>query len=147
MGYGMGAAAGAKIANPKNPVVLFTGDGCLRMNCAEMATLVKYSLPVLIVVFNNRTLGMLRQWQNLFYSAHYYETDLDTRSPDFIKLAGAYNVLAFCVTNEKAFIDALDKCVNILKSGRPALIETMIDKDERVVPMVPGGKPVDEQIM
>jgi len=147
MGYGMGAAAGAKIANPENPVVLFTGDGCLRMNCAEMATLVKYSLPVLIVLFNNRTLGMLRQWQNLFFAAHYYETDLDTRGPDFVKLAGAYDVPAFRVTDEKSFIDALEKSANILRSGKPALIETIIDKDERVVPMVPGGKPVDEQIM
>ena len=146
MGYGMGAAAGAKIANPENPVVLFTGDGCFRMDCAEMATMVRYALPVLIVIFNNRTLGMLRQWQNFFYSAHYYETDLDERGPDFIKLAAAYDVQGFRVTEESAFLDALEKSAKILKSGKPALIETIIDKDERVVPMVPGGKSVDEQI-
>jgi acetolactate synthase-1/2/3 large subunit len=147
MGYGMGAAGGAKAANPEKPVVLFSGDGCFRMNAAEMATLVKYGLPVLIIIFNNRTLGMLRQWQNLFYESHYSETDLDSRGPDFIKLAEAYDVSGFRVTNEASFLDALDKCVKITSSGKPAMIEAIIDKDERVVPMVPGGKPVDEQIM
>jgi acetolactate synthase-1/2/3 large subunit len=147
MGYGMGAAAGAKIANPENPVVLFTGDGCFRMNCAEMATLVKYGLPVLIVIFNNHALGMLRQWQNLFYESRFCETDLDSREPDFIKLAAAYDVPAFRVTDESSFLEALCGSINILESGSPVLIEAVIDKDERVVPMVlHGGKPVDEQI-
>ena len=147
MGYGMGAAAGAKIANPQANVVLFTGDGCLRMNCAEMATLVKYRLPVLIIVFNNSTLGMLRQWQNFFYKANYYETDLDNRGPDFVKLAEAYDVPGFRVTKETFFLEALEKGMELLASGRPVLIEAVIDKDEKVVPMTPAGKPVDEQIM
>jgi acetolactate synthase-1/2/3 large subunit len=149
MGFGMGAAAGAKTANPLSPVVLFTGDGCFRMNCAEMATLVKYGLPVLIIVFDNRTLGMVRQWQKFFYEAHYSETDLDNRGPDFVKLAEAYDVPGFRVTDEAGFLDALDKGYKILSQnrGRPVLIDAIIDKDERVVPMVPGGKPIDEQIM
>ena len=117
------------------------------MNSAELATLVKYGLPALIIIFNNRTLGMLRQWQKFFYNSHYSETDLDNRGPDFVKLADAYNVQAFRVTNEKTFLDALGKSVNILSSGKPVLIEAIIDRDERVVPAVPAGKPLDEQIL
>jgi len=147
MGYGMGASIGAKIANPSAPVALFTGDGSFRMDQGEMATMVKYGLPILIIIFNNSSLGMLRQWQNFFYSANYYETALDNQGPDFIKLAEAYDVTAFRVINESLFIDALKKCVDILADGKPALIEVIIDKDEKVIPMVPGGRPIDEQIM
>ncbi|GHV95359.1 acetolactate synthase [Spirochaetia bacterium] len=147
MGFGLGAAMGAKSARAASPVVLFSGDGCFRMNCAEMATLVRYKLPILIIIFNNRTLGMVRQWQNFFYEGRYSETDLDDRGPDFIKLADAYGVPAFRATDEAAFLDALHQSLTVLVSGKPALIEAIIDKDERVVPMVPGGKPIDEQIM
>jgi acetolactate synthase-1/2/3 large subunit len=147
MGFGLGAAAGAKTANPARPVVLFTGDGCFRMNCAEMATLVRYRLPVLIIVFNNGALGMVRQWQNFFYEGRYSETGLDDRGPDFVKLAGAYGVPAFRAGDEASFADALRQSVAHNAAGKPALIEAIIDKDERVLPMVPGGKPIDEQIM
>ena len=147
MGFGLGAAAGAKIANPKRPVVLFTGDGSFRMNSAEMATLITYRLPVLIVIFNNRTLGMVRQWQNFFFGSRYSETDLDKRPPDFIKLGEAYGVSGYRAGDEASFSAALDEGLKLIHSGRPALIEALIDTDERVLPMVPGGKPVDEQIM
>jgi acetolactate synthase-1/2/3 large subunit len=147
MGYGMGAACGAKAANPGRPVVLFTGDGCFRMNCAEMATVMRYNLPLLVIIFNNRTLGMVRQWQNFFYEGRYSETDLDDRGPDFIKLAEAYGVPAFRSDSETSFAESLKQGIAHNKAGRPALIEAIIDKDERVVPMVPGGKPIDEQIM
>ncbi|MDR1251634.1 MAG: biosynthetic-type acetolactate synthase large subunit [Treponema sp.] len=147
MGYGLGAAVGAKTANPSRPVVLFSGDGCFRMNSGEMATLVYYKLPALIIVFNNRTLGMVRQWQNFFCEGRYSETDLDGRGPDFMKIADAYGVPAFRADNEASFLEALKKSIAYNGAGRPALIETIINKDERVVPMVPGGKPIDEQIM
>ncbi len=147
MGYGLGAAIGAKTANPGKPVALFSGDGCFRMNCAEMSTLVYYRIPVLMIVFNNRTLGMVRQWQNFFYGGRYSETDLDGRGPDFIKLADAYGVSGFRASDENSFLSALEKCRAELAAGKPALIEAVIDKDERVLPMVPGGKPIDEQIM
>ena len=146
MGYGMGAAIGAKIANNSAPAVLFTGDGCFKMNQGEMATMVRYGLPVLIIIFNNQTLGMLRQWQNFFYSANYFETDLEN-NPDFIRLAGAYGVTGFRAIKETDFLEALKESVKILSKGKPALIEAIIDKDEKVIPMVPGGRPVDEQIM
>jgi acetolactate synthase-1/2/3 large subunit len=147
MGFGLGAAAGAKTANPKRPVVLFTGDGSFRMNSGELATLVSYRLPVLIVVFNNRTLGMVRQWQHFFFGGRYSETDLGGRPPDFIKLGEAYGVSGRRAGDEASFLSALEESVKVLRSGRPALIEALIDTDERVLPMVPGGKPVDEQIM
>jgi len=132
MGFGLGAAIGAKIANPEISVVLFTGDGCFRMDSAEMATLVKYGLPVLIILFNNRTLGMLRQWQKIIYKGRYSQTNLNDRGPDFIKLAAAYDVQGFRVTDETGFLKAMEESMKILAGGKPALIEAVIDKDERV---------------
>ena len=147
MGFGLGAAMGAKIANPQKPVVLFTGDGSFRMNSSEMATLVRYGLPVLIIIFNNSALGMVRQWQHFFYGSRYSETDLENRGPDFVKLAGAYGVAACRANTGDFFLTALEKSMKELNSGKTALIEAIIEKDERVLPMVPGGKPIDEQIM
>ena len=146
MGFGLGAAAGVKIANPKNPVTLFTGDGCFRMNCAEMATLNTYKIPVLIIVFHNGVLGMVRQWQSFFCEERYSETDLG-HFPDFIKLSGAYGVAGFRADNEKTFQEALNAAAGELAAGKPALIEARINRDENVLPMVPSGKPIDEQIL
>ena len=133
MGFGMGAACGAKIANQKTPVVLFTGDGSFRMNSAEMATMVKYKLPVLIIVFNNQTLGMLRQWQYAFFRKRYFETSLENHGPDFIKLSDSYGVRGFRATNENSFVRALEKSAGILASCKPALIEAVIDSDTQVI--------------
>jgi acetolactate synthase-1/2/3 large subunit len=146
MGFGLGAALGAQKANPGKKVVLFVGDGGFRMNCAEMGTLVAYGLPVLIVVINNTVLGMVRQWQTLFYGKRYSETVLD-RPPDFVKLAGAYGIASWSAASEEAFEAVLDKAASALEAGKPSLIEALIDKDEMVLPMVPGGKPIDEQIL
>ncbi|MDR3171593.1 MAG: acetolactate synthase large subunit [Treponema sp.] len=147
MGFGLGAALGAKIANPTRPVVLFTGDGCFRMNCTEMATLNTYTVPLLIVIFNNRTLGMVRQWQSLFYEGRYSETDLVGRPPDFIKLAEAYGLPGYRAEDEASFTEVLDKAMRDIAGGKAALIDARIDRDERVLPMVPGGKPIHEQIL
>ncbi|AEF82486.1 biosynthetic-type acetolactate synthase large subunit [Leadbettera azotonutricia] len=146
MGFGMGAAEGAKVANPKRPVVLFTGDGCFRMNCAEMGTLKTYSIPVLIVVFDNSTLGMVRQWQNFFYEGRYSETDLPGH-PDFVKLADAYGLSAYRATDRDSFLKVLDAASADIAAGKAALIDAKIDKDEKVFPMVPTGRPIDEQIL
>ncbi|MDR2403076.1 MAG: biosynthetic-type acetolactate synthase large subunit [Spirochaetaceae bacterium] len=146
MGFGLGAALGAKIANPERPVVLFTGDGSFRMNCGELATLHSYGVPLLIVVFNNRVLGMVRQWQNLFYGERYSETTLH-RPPDFVKLAGAYGFPGYHAAGDAAFGAALDEAMRDIAGGRSALIEALLDQDEMVLPMVPGGKPIDEQIL
>ncbi len=146
MGCGMGLAIGAKMANPDRPVVLFTGDGSFRMNCAEMATAVNYHLPVLIVIMNNRVLGMVRQWQTLFYDERYAETNLD-RPPDFVKLAEAYGLAGYRAHTEGEFASALRDAMAHIKRGNPALIEAIIDMDEQVLPMVPGGKAIDDMIL
>lgn len=146
MGYGLGAALGAKVGNPRRPVVLFTGDGCFRMNCAELGTLSGHKLAILIIVFNNSTLGMVRQWQSFFYQGRYSETDLGP-SPDFVKLAEAYGVYGCRAEDRRDFSAALDRAAEELSAGRSALIDVIIDKDEKVLPMVPSGKPIDEQIM
>jgi acetolactate synthase-1/2/3 large subunit len=146
MGYGLGAALGVKIANPKRPVVLFTGDGSFRMNCGELGTLSNYHIPILIVIVNNGVLGMVRQWQNLFYEERYAETVLD-RPPDFVKLAEAYGLPGYKAESEGEFTESLDKAMRVLAKGNAAVIDARIDKDEKVLPMVPGGKPIDEQIL
>jgi acetolactate synthase-1/2/3 large subunit len=89
---------------------------------------------------------MVRQWQNFFYAGRYSETDLDDRPPDFVRLAGAYGVSAYRAGDETSFLEVLEKAGKDLAAGKPALVEALIDKDERVLPMVPGGKPIDEQI-
>jgi acetolactate synthase-1/2/3 large subunit len=146
MGFGLGAALGAKTANPHRPVALFTGDGSFRMNCGELAALNIYHIPILILIFNNRVLGMVRQWQNLFYEERYSETTLD-RPPDFVKLADAYGIPGLRAAGETAFKAALDEAMKIIAGGRAAIVEAILDRNEVVLPMVPGGKPLDEQIL
>jgi len=146
MGSGMGFALGAKLAYPERPVVLFTGDGSFRMNCAELATSANYHLPILVVILNNRVLGMVRQWQALFYDERYAETNLD-RPPDFVKLAEAYAAVGFRATDAASFVQSLDDALAAIQSGRTAVIDAIIDMDEQVLPMVPGGEAIDEQIL
>ncbi|MCR5724218.1 MAG: biosynthetic-type acetolactate synthase large subunit [Treponema sp.] len=143
MGYGTGAAIGAQIGNPGRHVVHFAGDGSFRMNCNELATISHYNLPIVIIVVNNGTLGMVRQWQNLFYGGRYSQTTLDF-APDFVKLADAYGIRGFRATNEAEFKQAFD---NAVSERKPALIDCQIELNEMVLPMVPGGKPIDELIM
>ena len=135
MGFGLGAAIGAKMGNPGKVVIHTTGDGCFRMNCHELATVEHYHLPIITVIFNNGCLGMVRQWQNLIYNQRYSETTLD-RGPDFVKLAEAYGLKGFRVTNreemEQAFMEALG-------AGCGCVIDCRLATDEVVRPMVPGG--------
>ena len=135
MGFGLGAAMGAKLGNPDDTVVLCTGDGCFRMNCHELATVEHYRIPVIIVIFNNQTLGMVRQWQHLIYGERYSQTDLD-RGPDFVKLAQAYGIDGARCTNQSEFQAVFQQA---LDSGKPWVIDCAIDKDAMVHPMVPGG--------
>lgn len=143
MGFGLGAAMGAKMGNPDKPVVLTTGDGCFRMNCHELATVEHYHTPVIVVIFNNRTLGMVRQWQHLIYGERYSQTDLD-RGPDFVKLADAYGIDGARCATQPEFESVLRKAVD---SGDPWVIECAIDKDAMVHPMVPGGAPVTDFLL
>ena len=143
MGFGLGAAIGAKTGNPGKVVIHTTGDGCFRMNCHELATVQHYGLPIISVVFNNGCLGMVRQWQNLIYSQRFSETTLD-RGPDFVKLAEAYGLKGFRVTNaaemEQAFQDALG-------AGCGCVIDCRLDMDEMVRPMVAGGAHITDFLL
>jgi acetolactate synthase-1/2/3 large subunit len=138
MGFGYGAAFGAKLGNPQQVVVHCTGDGCFRMNCHEMATVQHYDIPVITIIFDNHTLGMVRQWQTLIYGQRYSNTTLD-RGPDFVKLAEAYGIKGYRVTNVTEFEAAFQEA---LRSGHAAVIDCMLDMDEMVHPMVSGGSPV-----
>ena len=135
MGFGLGAAMGAKVGNPDQTVVLCTGDGCFRMNCHELSTVQYYNIPVIIVIFDNHTLGMVRQWQHLIYGERYSQTDLD-RGPDFVKLAEAYGLHGARAANQAEFEAAFRKAV---ESGESWVIDCAIDKDAMVHPMVSGG--------
>lgn len=143
MGYGTGAAIGAKIANPNRTVVSFAGDGSFRMNCNELATISHYKIPVIIVIVDNGVLGNVRQWQTLFYGKRYSQTTLDF-GPDFVKLSEAYGVKGARARSKEEFARAFDEA---LASGAPAVIDAIIDKDEMVLPMIPPGKPVSDLIM
>ncbi len=143
MGFGLGAAIGAKVGNPDKVVIHTTGDGCFRMNCHELATVEHYRLPIITVVFNNGTLGMVRQWQHLIYRERYSETTLD-RGPDFVKLAEAYGLKGFRATTmaemETAFQAALE-------AGRGCVIDCVLDMDEMVRPMVAGGAHITDFLL
>jgi acetolactate synthase-1/2/3 large subunit len=143
MGFGTGAAIGAQVAFADRRVVNLAGDGSFRMNGMELSTIAYYGLPLLIVIFNNGTLGMVRQWQTMFYDSSYAATTLD-RPPDFVKLADAYGIRAWRAGDEASFREALGQA---LSERRPALIDCRIDIDEPVLPMVPSGKSLEEQIM
>ena len=143
MGFGTGAAIGAQFANPDTRVVHFAGDGSFRMNCNELATISHYGLPIIIIIFNNGALGNVRQWQTLFYEKRYSATTLDF-APDFVKLADAYGIAGFRAASEAEFKKAFDAA---LASGKPAVIDAAIDKDEMVLPMIPPGKSVDRIMM
>ena len=135
MGFGLGAAIGAKVGNPEKTVIHVTGDGSFRMNCNELATEQYYNLPIITFIYNNQTLGMVRQWQTLIYNGHYSQTTLD-RGPDFVKLAEAYGLggKRVCTVPE---LEAAVK--EALASGRGYVIDCAIEMDEMVRPMVPGG--------
>ena len=143
MGYGTGAAMGAQAGNPDRTVVHIAGDGSFRMNLNELATISHYNLPVIIIVANNGTLGMVRQWQKMFYDKRYSATTLD-RPPDFVKLADAFGIRGFRAKTEAEFVSAFDQA---LSERKPALIDCYMDIDEMVFPMVPAGKPIDELLL
>ena len=140
MGFGLGAAMGAAASDPEGrPVALVTGDGSFRMNLTELSTIGYYGIPVIIMIFNNGTLGMVRQWQTLFFGHRYSQTTLD-RGPDFMKLADAYGLNGTRVNTVEAFTAAFRKAV---EEKKPCIIECMLDIDEMVAPMVAPGSPID----
>ncbi len=140
MGYGLGAAIGAQMANPERQVVNIAGDGCFRMNMNEIATASRQQLPLIEVVINNHVLGMVRQWQTLFYEKHYSATVLDD-GVDFVKLAEAMGAEGCRVTTRQEFSEAFARA---LKACKPVLIDCIVDSDDKVWPMVAPGAAISE---
>ena len=146
MGFGLGAALGAKAGNPEKTVIHITGDGSFKMNCNELSTEEYYKLPVITFLFNNGCLGMVRQWQQLMYGERYSQTILD-RGPDFVKLAEAYGLKGRRVTNVDELNAAIDEALEEEKEGRGYVIDCAIAQSELVRPMVNGGTHITEFLL
>jgi acetolactate synthase-1/2/3 large subunit len=140
MGYGLGACIGAKVANPDKTVINIAGDGCFRMNMNEIATATRYNIPIIQVIVNNHVLGMVRQWQTLFYGQRYSNTMLNDKV-DFVKLAEAMGAKAYRVTTKEEFEKAMKEA---LQGKEPVVLDCQIDSDDKVWPMVAPGAPIEE---
>ncbi|WP_314662438.1 biosynthetic-type acetolactate synthase large subunit [uncultured Selenomonas sp.] len=143
MGYGLPAAIGAKLANPDKEVVLITGDGSIMMNCQEFATMADNDIDVKIVIVHNSILGMVGQWQRLFYSHHYSASELKGKT-DFVKLAEAMGVAGCRIETREAFAEVLPQ---VLRAKGARLIDVIVPEEADVVPMVPGGKRLDQMVL
>ena len=140
MGYGLGACIGAKMGRPDKICINIAGDGCFRMNMNELATASRYNIPIIQVVINNHVLGMVRQWQTLFYGKRYSQTVLND-GVDFCKVAEGLGCEAIRVTKREEAAPAIEKAIAL---GRPVLIDCIIPEDDKVFPMVPAGAPIRE---
>jgi acetolactate synthase-1/2/3 large subunit len=144
MGFGLPAAAGAQIARPNALVVCIAGDGSIQMNIQELASVVAAGLPVKVVILNNRFLGMVRQWQELFMKRNYVCTDLEGCEPDFVKLAEAYGATGLRVEDDAALEEALK---TMLETPGAVVADVRVHREENVYPMVPAGKSLAEMIV
>lgn len=140
MGYGLGACIGAKIGNPDKRVINIAGDGCFRMNMNEIATATRYNIPIIQIVFNNHVLGMVRQWQNLFYEERYSYTTLND-SVDFVKLAEAMGAKAYRITKIEEVETVLKEAISL---NAPVVIDCQLSCDDKVWPMVAPGAAIEE---
>ncbi len=140
MGYGLGAAIGAKMGCKEKTVINVAGDGCFRMNMNEIATAARYNIPIIQVVINNHVLGMVRQWQTLFYGKRYSQTVLND-GVDFVKLSEAMGAKAYRVTKKEEFMPALKEAMAL---NIPCVIDCQINCDDKVFPMVPAGAPIED---
>jgi acetolactate synthase-1/2/3 large subunit len=143
MGYGFPASIGAQVAFPKSLVIDIAGDGSIQMNIQELATAVQYNLPVKIVILNNRFLGMVRQWQELFYEKRYTWTHMN-HAPDFVKLAEAYGAAGYRITEEKDVDDVLHEAFN---NNKTTIVDVHVNPEECVYPMVPAGAPLKDMLL
>ena len=138
MGYGLGACIGAQVGQPDKICINIAGDGCFRMNMNELATASRYNIPIIQVVINNHVLGMVRQWQTLFYGKRYSQTVLNDKV-DFCKVAEGLGCSAIRVTTKEEVRPAIEKAIEM---KMPVLIECIIPEDDKVFPMVPAGAPI-----
>lgn len=140
MGYGLGACIGAKVGRPDKICINIAGDGCFRMNMNELATASRYNIPIIQVIINNHVLGMVRQWQTLFYDHRYSQTVLQDKV-DFCKVSEGLGCTAIRVTKKEEVAPALEKAISL---NAPVVIECVIPEDDKVFPMVPAGAPISE---
>ena len=140
MGYGVGAAIGAKLGCRNKTVINIAGDGCFRMNMNEIATATRYNIPIIQIVLNNHVLGMVRQWQTLFYGKRYSNTILDDQV-DFVKVSEGLGAKAYRVTTIEEFETVFTEAVAL---NVPVVIDCQIGSDDKVFPMVPAGKPIED---
>ena len=140
MGYGLGAAIGAKCGRPDKTVINIAGDGCFRMNMNEIATAARYNIPVIEIVINNHVLGMVRQWQTLFYGHRYSNTMLEDKV-DFVKFAESMGAVGIRVTKKEEVGPAIEKAIAL---NTTVVIDCQIDCDDKVFPMVPAGASIDD---
>jgi len=143
MGFGFPAAIGAQFARPDALVVAIVGDGGFQMTMQDLITAVEWQLPLKIYVINNASLGMVRQWQQLFYRERYYAVHL--RNPDFARIAEAFGAVGFRVTNEEQMHDAIVRSLQIC--DRPVVVDFLVDPEENCYPMIPSGQSVKEMIV
>jgi acetolactate synthase-1/2/3 large subunit len=143
MGYGLPAAMGAQIAMPDRRVICIAGDGSIQMNSQEFATIVQNKLPVKVIILNNCFLGMVRQWQELFFKQNYMCTPMEGQ-PDFVKLAEAYGAEGYRITEEADVVPILQKA---LASPKSVIVDVRVAREENVYPMVPAGKGLDEMLL
>ena len=143
MGFGLPAAIGAQIACPDGLVVDIAGDGSIQMNIQELATAVQCNLPVKVVILNNRYLGMVRQWQELFYENRYSCTSMDY-APDFVKLDEAYGALGLRATKPEEVEPVLSKGIS---TPGPVIMDFVVEPEECVYPMVPAGAPISKMLL
>ena len=140
MGYGLGACIGAKVANPDKVCVNIAGDGCFRMNLNEIATATRYNIPIIEIVFNNHVLGMVRQWQDLFYGQRYSYTTLND-SVDFAKVGEAMGAKSYVITKKEDFEPAFREAIRL---NIPVVMDCHIESDDKVWPMVAPGSAISE---
>jgi acetolactate synthase-1/2/3 large subunit len=142
MGYGLPAAIGAKLGEPNREVVVFAGDGGFQMTIQELGTIAQEKLAIKMVILNNHFLGMVRQWQELFFEKRYSFTEI--LSPDFVKVADAYGIPGNLVSNREKLDDAIKV---MFETKGPYLLEVNIEKDDNVFPMVPAGASVSDILL
>lgn len=143
MGFGLGASIGAQVGNPDKTVINIAGDGCFKMNLIELATAVNYNLPIIIILINNNSLGMVRQWQTLFFEGRYSETTLN-HSTNFVRLAEDFGMKGLEISNKEQVEEILSEAINCKK---PVLVHCRINEDDKVFPMVAPGEAIDSLIM
>jgi len=143
MGFGFPAAIGAQVAYPDRTVIDIAGDGSIQMNIQEMATAVQYNLPVKIAILNNRYLGMVRQWQELFYNRCYACTEMD-HAPDFVKLAEAFGAVGLRATKPEEVVPVIEKALAV---NKPVIMDFIVEREEGVYPMVPAGADITEMLL